>query len=114
MDLMLATLSGVRLRRKIHSSHGGQKAHLNFELKDHGRPQAARLWRVLDFKVQMRSSQPRDEWERVAEGRWLFPNRSAEVTSTPRALVLYRSFLASFNANWTLGSASLKEGDARR
>jgi hypothetical protein len=55
------------LRGETHSSLGGRKAYLNFELKDHGRrPEAARLWRVLDFKVQIRSGQPSDEWGRVA------------------------------------------------
>jgi hypothetical protein len=54
------------LRKKIHSSHGGKKAYLNFELKDHGQPEAARPWRVLDFKVQIRSDLPSDEWGRVA------------------------------------------------
>jgi hypothetical protein len=43
------------MRAKTHSSHGGKKAHLNFELKD--APTARRLWRseILDFKVQMRT-----------------------------------------------------------
>ena len=54
------------LRGKTHSSHGGKKAYLNFELKDLRPPEAARLWRVLDFKVQIRRGQPRDEWESLA------------------------------------------------
>jgi len=29
------------------------RAYLNFEVKDLRRPKAARLWRVLEFKVQM-------------------------------------------------------------
>jgi hypothetical protein len=41
---------------KTHSSLGGRKAYLNFELKDLRRPEAARLWRVLEFKVQIRFS----------------------------------------------------------
>jgi hypothetical protein len=41
---------------KTHSSLGGRKAYLNFELKNLRRPEAARLWRVLEFKVQMRFS----------------------------------------------------------
>ncbi len=32
------------------------RAYLNFEVKDLRRPEAARLWRVLEFKVQMRFS----------------------------------------------------------
>jgi hypothetical protein len=35
------------LREKNHSSHGGRKAYLNFELKDQRPPEAARLRRVL-------------------------------------------------------------------
>jgi len=57
---------GRVLRKEIHSSHGGRKAYLNFEVKDLRRPEAARLWRVLEFKVQMRSGQPCDEWDGVA------------------------------------------------
>ncbi len=59
-------MSARLVRGKIHSSHGGRKAYLNIELKDHGRPEAARLRRVLDFKVQMRSGLPCDEWVDVA------------------------------------------------
>jgi len=54
------------LRGKIHSSHGGRKAHLNFELKGLRPPEAARVWRVLDFKVQMRSGLPCEKWEGAA------------------------------------------------
>jgi hypothetical protein len=61
------------MRGKIHSSHGGRKAYLNFELKDHRPPEAARLWRVLDFKVQIRSGRPSDEWDRVAGAALNFP-----------------------------------------
>jgi hypothetical protein len=43
------------MRGKIHSLHGGRKAYLNFELKDHRPLEAARLWRVLDFKDQVRA-----------------------------------------------------------
>jgi hypothetical protein len=43
------------MRGKIHSLHGGRKAYLNFELKDRRPLEAARLWRVLDFKVQVRA-----------------------------------------------------------
>jgi hypothetical protein len=32
------------------------RAYLNFEVKDLRRPEAARLWRVLEFKVQIRFS----------------------------------------------------------
>jgi hypothetical protein len=32
------------------------RAHLNFEVKDLRRPEAARLWRVLEFKPQIRFS----------------------------------------------------------
>jgi hypothetical protein len=54
------------LRRKTHSSHGDRKAYLNFELKD--APKARGLWpsQILDFKVQIRSGLPCDEWEGVA------------------------------------------------
>ncbi|HUI20784.1 MAG TPA: hypothetical protein VLZ74_07035, partial [Methylocella sp.] len=48
MDLMLANLSGVRLRRKIHSSLGGRKAYLHFELKDAHR---SRLLPRSAFKI---------------------------------------------------------------
>jgi hypothetical protein len=52
----LCRLVGVsQLRGKAHSSHGGRKAYLNFELKDLRRPEAAALRAVLDFEVQMRS-----------------------------------------------------------
>jgi hypothetical protein len=59
-------LSQRVVRGKNHSSLGGRKAYLNFELKDRRRPEAARLWRVLDFKVQTRSGLPCDEWVGVA------------------------------------------------
>jgi hypothetical protein len=39
--------------RTVLSSLGGKKAYLNFELKDLRPPAAARLWRALDFKVQI-------------------------------------------------------------
>lgn len=42
------------LRRKSHSPRGGGEAYLDFELKDHGLPEAAALRAVLDFKVQTR------------------------------------------------------------
>jgi hypothetical protein len=54
------------LRGKNHSSPGGRKAYLSFELKDRRRPEAARLRRVLDFKIQIRSGLPCDEWDGVA------------------------------------------------
>ena len=63
---------GRFMRGELHSSLGGRKAYLNFELKDHGRPKAARLWRVLDFKIQIRSGQPSDEWGRVAWSARIF------------------------------------------
>jgi hypothetical protein len=56
------------LRGKNHSSHGGRKAYLNFELKDRGPPEAAALRAVLDFKAQIRSGQPCEEWDSVAGG----------------------------------------------
>jgi hypothetical protein len=37
------------LRGKIHSSHGGRKAYLNFELKDHDR------WRRRAFGASFTS-----------------------------------------------------------
>jgi hypothetical protein len=75
------------LRGKIHSSPGGTKAYLHFELKD--APKARRQSKsdlsdldisnadlgnsrdrvrsqILDFKVQIRSGPPCDEWEGVA------------------------------------------------
>jgi hypothetical protein len=46
---------GIDFRRiprgKTHSSRGGRKAYLNFELKDRRPPKAAALRAVLDFKV---------------------------------------------------------------
>jgi hypothetical protein len=71
-----------RLRGNTHSSHGGRKAYLNFELKVHWLLEAARQSKsdlsdfdivnadlrngrdrcaVLDFKVQIRSGLPCDE-----------------------------------------------------
>ena len=43
----------ARLRGNIHSSHGGRKAHLNFELKDLRPPEAARQSKsdLSDFDV---------------------------------------------------------------
>ena len=40
-------------RGKIHSSHGGRKAYLNFELKDRRRPEAARQSKsdLSDFDI---------------------------------------------------------------
>jgi hypothetical protein len=32
-------VNGCDMRGKTHSSHGDKKAYLNFELKDHGRPE---------------------------------------------------------------------------
>jgi hypothetical protein len=55
-------LSQRTWRGKNHSSHGGGKAYLDFELKDRRRPEVARFQRVLDFKVQIRSTLPCDEW----------------------------------------------------
>jgi hypothetical protein len=55
-----------RLRGKTHSSHGGRKAYLNFELKDAPKARGLRPSQILDFKIQMRSGQPRDEWGSVA------------------------------------------------
>jgi hypothetical protein len=42
------------LRGKIHSSHGGRKAHLNFELKDAPVARGLRPSQIHDFKDQMR------------------------------------------------------------
>jgi hypothetical protein len=58
---------GGARRGKIHSTHGGRKARLGFELKDRRSPAAAALWAVLDFKIQTRSGQPCDEWEGAAQ-----------------------------------------------
>ncbi len=44
------------LRRKTHSSHGGGKAYLNFELKDAPKARGLRPSQILDFKVQIRFS----------------------------------------------------------
>jgi hypothetical protein len=55
-------------RTKSHSSHGGRKAHLNFELKDAPNARGLRPSQILDFKVQIRSGQPCVEWERAAGG----------------------------------------------
>jgi hypothetical protein len=52
-------------RTKTHSSLGGREAHLNFELKDTPKARRLRRSQILDFEVQMRSGQPRDEWEEV-------------------------------------------------
>jgi len=54
------------LRGKTHSSHGGRKAHLSFELKDAPKARGLRPSQILDFKVQIRSGLPCDEWEDVA------------------------------------------------
>ena len=47
--------SGRALRGKTHSSHGGGKAYLNFELKDTPKARGLRPSQILDFKVQIRS-----------------------------------------------------------
>jgi len=82
-------------REKNHSSHGGRKAYLNFELKDRRPPEAAALRAVLDFKVQTRSGRPCDEWEGVAgaalfrlvgywrEARSLISNGDSGVEGNP-------------------------------
>ena len=54
------------LRGKTHSSLGGRKAYLNFELKDAPKARGLRPSQILDFKVQIRSGLPCDEWEAVA------------------------------------------------
>jgi hypothetical protein len=54
------------LRGKTHSSHGGRKAYLNFELKDAPEARGLRPSQILDFKVQIGSGQPSDEWDQVA------------------------------------------------
>jgi hypothetical protein len=60
-------LSAVRNFAEMpHSSHGGRKAYLNFELKDAPEPRGFRPSQILDFKVQIHSGQPCDEWEAVA------------------------------------------------
>jgi len=51
-------LPGARGAEKSIHRMAAEKAYPNFELKDHGRPEAARLRRALDFKVQIRSGQP--------------------------------------------------------
>jgi hypothetical protein len=53
-------------RGKIHSSHGGRKAYLNFERKDAPKARGFPPSQILDFKVQIRSGQPCDEWGGVA------------------------------------------------
>jgi hypothetical protein len=42
------------LRKETHSTHGGRKAYLNFELKDAPKARGLRPSQILDFKVQMR------------------------------------------------------------
>jgi hypothetical protein len=69
------------MREETHSSHGGGKTHLNFELKDLRPPEAAVLRAVLDFEVQMRSGLPCDEWECVAKGEQVKPTARLELTS---------------------------------
>jgi hypothetical protein len=54
------------LRGKTHSSLGGRKAHLNFELKDAPKARGLRPSQILDFKVQIRSGLPCDEWRSMA------------------------------------------------
>jgi hypothetical protein len=71
-------ISSRDLRGKIHSSIGGRKAYLNFELKDRRRPEAARLRRVLDFKVQIRSGLPCDEWDGVAGAAVSLANKAIQ------------------------------------
>jgi hypothetical protein len=46
------------LRGKTHSSLGGRKAHLNFELKDAPESRGLRPSQILDFKVQIPSGLP--------------------------------------------------------
>jgi hypothetical protein len=54
------------LRGTIHSSHGGRKAYLNFELKDAPEARGLRPSQILDFKVQIRSGLTGDKWEGLA------------------------------------------------
>jgi hypothetical protein len=58
--------SRVKVARKNHSSHGGRKAYLNFELKDAPKARGLQPSQILDFKFQIRSGQPCDEWGGVA------------------------------------------------
>jgi len=87
----------AQLRGKTHSSLCGQKAYLNFEVKDAHRsrllPRPALMVSksgkpisigarpsavmILEFKVQIRSGQPCDEWENMA-GRPLSKELSKE------------------------------------
>jgi hypothetical protein len=45
------------MRRKIHSSHGGRKAYLNFELKD------AHRFRLLPGSAFMMSKSDRSDFD---------------------------------------------------
>ena len=86
---MRGCLFPARVARKNPFIAWRQKAYLNFELKDHGPNRsrllprsalkmsksdksdlrlAAALRAVLDFKVQIRSGLPCDEWGGVARG----------------------------------------------
>lgn len=66
---------------------GGRKAHPDFELKDLRRPKTARLWRVLDFKIRMRSGQPCNECGGVGDG----PTYSPFLRARPHVREFWRS-----------------------
>jgi hypothetical protein len=54
------------MRGKIHSSLGGSKAYLSFELKDHDRRRRRRYAPSLTSKLRYARGQPCDEWEAAA------------------------------------------------
>ncbi len=53
---MTGFISSVRPGHTIPFIARLSRAHLHSEVKDLRPPEAARLWRVLEFKVQMRFS----------------------------------------------------------
>jgi hypothetical protein len=53
---MMGFISSVRPGHTSPYIARPTRAYLNFEVKDLRSPEAARLWRVLEFKVQIRFS----------------------------------------------------------
>jgi hypothetical protein len=72
----------------FHSLHGGRKAYLDFELKDRWPPKAARLWRVLDFKIQIGSGRPsmNDIFRASARASYSSPRGSRRSAPYPRGM----------------------------
>jgi hypothetical protein len=83
-------ISSLGWRGKTYSSLGGRKAYLNFELKDAPKARRLRRSKILDFKVQIRSGRPRDEWEGAAWAADFFYQDTARPSRQPFGLLFSR------------------------